>query len=70
MSIRAGANALYRDQSEEDSFQVREYDDHWTVEMDRYNPDEGPAVQHALMDAAKYTALSLAALGVAAAASS
>ncbi|WP_455448215.1 hypothetical protein [Natrinema thermotolerans] len=60
LSIPNGATAVYRDQQAEDSFQVREFDDHYTVEMDRHNPEKGNAVAHAVYDATAYTAIGLA----------
>jgi hypothetical protein len=59
LSITAGANAVYRDQQAKDSIQIREYDDYYTVELDRYNPEQGYPIQHAAQDAPKYTALAL-----------
>lgn len=67
-SIEGRAKAAYRDQRETDSFQVREYEDYWTVEMDQFNPEEGRAVEHVVADAPGYTAAALvgiAALGAA-----
>ncbi|WP_232700808.1 hypothetical protein [Halobacterium wangiae] len=61
-SIEAGAEAVYRDQQETDSFQIREYEDEWTIELDRHNPETGNAIAHAVYDAPKYT---LAAVGIA-----
>lgn len=61
ISLYMGANKVYRDQRATDSFQIREYDDHYTVQMDRHNPDDGNAVKHAMTDALPYT---LAAVGV------
>lgn len=61
MSLHMGANKVYRDQRATDSFQIREYDDHYTVQMDRHNPDDGNAVKHAMTDALPYT---LAAVGI------
>lgn len=57
MSLPMGANQVYRDQQATDSFQIREYDDHYTVQMDRHNPDDGNALAHAVTDAAAYTAV-------------
>ncbi|UVE50080.1 hypothetical protein KU306_14400 [Haloferax larsenii] len=59
MSLPLGANEVYRDQRPTSSLQIREYDDHYTVEMDKHNPDEGSAVKHALTDALPYTALAV-----------
>ncbi|WP_436348805.1 hypothetical protein [Natronorubrum sp. FCH18a] len=64
LSIPGSANEVYRDQNPTDSFQIREYDDHWTIEMDQHNPETGKMVAHAVQDAPSYT---LAALVVGAA---
>ena len=67
-SIKAGAEAVYRDQQETDSFQIREYEDEWTIELDRHNPETGNAVAHAVCDATEYTvaavAVSVAVIGL------
>lgn len=55
LSLPLGASAVYRDDRPTDSFQVREYEDRYTVQLDRHNPDDGSAVRHALTDAAAYT---------------
>lgn len=55
LSIRGSANAVYRDQRKTDSYQVREYDNKWTIELDRHNPETGNAVAHAITDAPGYT---------------
>lgn len=55
LSLPMGANAVYRDQRPTDSFQIREYDDYYTVQLDRHNPDNGNAVKHAMTDALPYT---------------
>lgn len=64
-SVRAGAEAVYRDQQETDSFQIREYEEKWTIELDHHNPETGNAIAHAVYDAPKYT---LAAVGITSAA--
>jgi hypothetical protein len=66
-SIEAGAEAVYRDQQETDSFQIREYEDEWTIELDHHNPETGNAVAHAVRDAPKYTLAAVAVVGGAAA---
>lgn len=63
LSIRIQANAVYRDQRALDSFQIREFDDHWTIEMDQYNPEEGYAIQHAVADAPLYTLAATTVIG-------
>ena len=65
LSIEAGAEAVYRDQQETDSFQIREYEEKWTIELDRHNPETGNAVAHAVCDATKYTATAVVAVGAA-----
>lgn len=62
MSLHLGANQVYRDQRATDSFQIREYEDYYTVQLDRHNPEEGDAVKHAMTDAFAYTAV--AGLGI------
>jgi len=63
LSIEAGAEAVYRDQRETDSFQIREYEDKWTIELDRHNPETGNAIAHAVYDATKYTVAAVVAVG-------
>lgn len=55
MSLPLGAQAVYRDQRPTNSLQIREYDNHYTVQLDQHNPDEGNAVKHAVTDALPYT---------------
>lgn len=61
MSLPMGANQVYRDQRATDSLQIREYDDYYTVQMDKHNPDDGNAIKHAVTDALPYT---LTAVGI------
>lgn len=63
LSILNRTTAVYRDQQARDSFQVREHDHHYTVEMDRHNPEEGNPVAHAVYDAPVYTAAGLTIVG-------
>lgn len=65
LSIPGGANAVYRDQRKTDSFQIREYNDHWTIELDKHNPEEGNPLAHAVQDAPKYTLAAVAIVGAA-----
>lgn len=65
LSLLNGANAVYRDQRPTDSFQIREFDTKYTIEMDRHNPETGNAVAHAVQDATAYTAVGVAVLGAA-----
>lgn len=55
LSIPGTAKAVYRDVRKTNSFQVREYENKWTIELDRHNPDTGNAIAHALVDAPVYT---------------
>ncbi|UHQ98026.1 hypothetical protein HYG81_20615 (plasmid) [Natrinema zhouii] len=64
-SLPNGANAVYRDQRKTNSYQIRAFDDHYTIEMDQHNPETGNAVAHAGFDAPKYTAAGLAIVGAA-----
>jgi hypothetical protein len=59
LSLEMGANRVYRDQQATDSFQIREYDGYYTVQLDRHNPEEGNAVAHAVTDALPYTAVAV-----------
>ncbi|QLH79812.1 hypothetical protein HZS55_22055 [Halosimplex rubrum] len=63
LSISAGAQAVYRDQQKTDSFQVREYEGKWTIELDQHNPEAGNPLAHAVYDAPKYTAAAVVAVG-------
>lgn len=63
MSLPNGATGVYRDQQAKNSFQVREYDNKYTVEMDKHNPEKGNPAAHAIQDAPVYTAIGLVALG-------
>ena len=58
LSINGGAKTVYREDREEDSLQLRIYEDRATVELDRYNPEYYP-VKHAVQDATKYTVASI-----------
>lgn len=55
-SVAKGARAVYREDTRGEHFHIREYDDRWTIELDRSNPHYEP-VTHALTDASEYTAL-------------
>ncbi|MCZ6691404.1 MAG: hypothetical protein O7H41_17590 [Planctomycetota bacterium] len=56
-SLSLGARAVYRDRRGRRSLQLREYKDHWTVQLDRFNPEAGKRefVGHALTDALHVT---------------
>lgn len=56
LSIPGLARAVYRDQQAKNSFQIREFDEKYTIELDRHNPEKGNAVAHAVYDAPVYTA--------------
>lgn len=62
LSFRKGANQVYRDTNAKNSFQIREYDDYWTVSLDHFNPEQGHLVEHAVRDAPVQTALGLLAV--------
>lgn len=62
-SIKKNAIAVYRDQQPTDSFQIREYETKYTIEMDQHNPETGNPVAHAVHDATAYTAVAAVALG-------
>lgn len=61
LSFPNGATKVYREARETDTLQLREYEDRYTLQKDRYHPQEYP-VRHAVHDATKYTALGVAAL--------
>lgn len=62
-SLPFGAQAVYREDRDRDSLQLREYDDHYTLQLDRYNP-EYRLVAHAIADVPEYT-IGAAVLGAA-----
>ena len=67
LSMPLKAKRVYRDNRRTNSLQLREYDDHWTVQLDRYNPETGlkEFVLHALTDARHITVpCTLGALGL------
>lgn len=53
LSIPFGASRCYRDGHAVDTFQVREYADRWTVEMDKYHPKAAP-FKHAVADVVEF----------------
>ena len=53
-SIHKGARRVYREDRPGSHVQIREYDDHWTVQRDRYNPHYRP-VRHVALDTPVYT---------------
>ena len=63
LSIPKGAIAVYRDQQPTDSFQIREFESKYTIEMDEHNPETGNAAAHAVYDATEYTAIAAVVLG-------
>lgn len=67
LSLKLGARRVFRDESRRDSLQLREYDGHWTLELDHFNPEKGPVefAGHAFADA---LAVTMAVCGVAVAA--
>lgn len=54
MSIPKGANNVYRSPGPGEHFQVREYDDHYTVDLDHHHPKDN-AIGHVIKDGGKYT---------------
>ncbi|WP_255151399.1 hypothetical protein [Halorarius halobius] len=53
-SVHRGAAAVYREDVPGEHLQVREYGDHWLVELDRHNPHYRPA-RHVAVDTRSYT---------------
>lgn len=53
LSIPFGASCCYRDGYAVDTFQVREYADRWTVELDKYHPKAAP-FKHAVADVVEF----------------
>lgn len=53
-SIHKGARRVYRENRPGTHVQIREYDDHWTVERDQFNPRYRP-VEHLLADTQEYS---------------
>lgn len=54
LSIKAGAEEVYREKKAKDSIQIREYENHYTLQLDKYNPQHHP-LAHAVVDATGYT---------------
>lgn len=52
-SIHKGAWRVYRDDRPGEHLQIREYDDHWTVELDHHNPHYRP-LRHVAVDTPTY----------------
>lgn len=50
LSLSKGAERVYRDSRPYDSIQVREYDDHYRIQLDHANPAEGEFVEHYRLD--------------------
>ena len=53
-SVHKGAWRVYREDERGPHVQIREYADHWTVELDRHNPRYRP-VRHLAVDTPDYT---------------
>lgn len=49
-SLPRGAETVYRQDEPGEHYQIREYDDRWTVDYDRYNPHYAP-LKHFAADA-------------------
>lgn len=56
LSIPDGAKVVYRDDEATDTLQLREYENKYTLQKDRYHPHHY-LVAHAVTDAKKYTAI-------------
>jgi hypothetical protein len=54
LSVHKGAWRVYREDERGPHVQIREYADHWTVELDRHNPRYRP-VRHLAVDTPEYT---------------
>lgn len=52
LSLKNGAKAVYREDCQEDTVQVREYDDYYTLQLDQYHPKYTP-VKHMSKDVPK-----------------
>ena len=61
LSLLLGAKVAYRDMNLRDSIHLREYEDHWTAEIDQYNPEVSldGFIGHALTDALPLTVLGI-----------
>ena len=64
LSLHLGAQKVYREERATDSVQLRVYEDKYTLQLDRYNPQYYP-IKHAVYDATEYTAAALFASGFA-----
>lgn len=53
-SIHKGARRVYREDRRGEHVQIREYADHWTVELDNNNPHYRP-MRHVALDTPEYT---------------
>lgn len=62
LSLPMGQQAAYRTPEAEEHYQLRVFDDHWTVAQDSYHPKHYP-LQHATNDAPVATAVALIAFG-------
>lgn len=62
LSLPMGQQAAYRTPGPKEHYQLRVFEDHWTVEQDSYHPKHYP-LQHAAIDAPMATAVALTALG-------
>lgn len=56
MSLRKGATTVYRQDERGEHYQIREYEDHWTVAFQSHNPHAAP-LQHLLTDVNVWRAL-------------
>lgn len=62
LSVPKGALSTYRGPGPGEHFQVREYDDYWTVDYDEFHPQHSPT-KHAILEAPMYTALAIGVVG-------
>lgn len=62
LSLPMGQQAAYRTPGPKEHYQLRVYEDRWTVEQDSFHPKHYP-VQHAAIDAPMATAVVLTAFG-------
>lgn len=60
MAIHKGAKATYRQDVPRNSLHLREFEDRFTVEVDRYHPKYHP-IKHLLLDAGPYLAAGIGA---------
>lgn len=57
-SVHKGARRVFREERPSEHVQIREYPDHWTVEVDSFNPHYRP-LRHLMLDTGPYTIASV-----------